>query len=160
MPPTLLERVANPSECSSATLEGASRDVISDEVWAVIGPVFPTAATGRPPVDRRLVVEATAWHYRTSAPWRDTPERFGNWNIVYKNFDRWSKAGVWAGVLEHAQSLAMANEDLNWVVSIDSTIVRVHQHGATLPRTRGLERTTGNSASNLLITRSAAPAAG
>ncbi|GAA3932301.1 hypothetical protein GCM10022383_08560 [Microbacterium soli] len=31
-----------------------SRDVISDEVWAVIGPLFPAVkATGRPPVDRR-----------------------------------------------------------------------------------------------------------
>jgi transposase len=115
-----------------------SRDVISDEVWAVIGPLFPAAATtGRPPVDGRTVVEATAWHYRTGAPWRDTPERFGNWNTVYKNFDRWSKAGVWAKVLERVQSLAVANDDLDWVTSIDSTIVRVHQHGATLTRTTG-----------------------
>jgi transposase len=42
------------------------------------------------------VVEATAWRFRTGAPWRDLPERFGNWNTIYKNFDRWSKAGVWA----------------------------------------------------------------
>lgn len=115
-----------------------SRDVISDEVWAVIGPLFPAvAATGRPPVDRRIVVEGTAWRYRSGAPWRDLPERFGNWNTVYKNFDRWSKAGVWANVLERAQSLAALNDDLDWVTSIDSTIVRVHQHGATLTRTTG-----------------------
>ncbi|MFJ9469776.1 IS5 family transposase [Streptomyces caniferus] len=37
-------------------------------------------ATRRPPVDRRTVVEATAWRFRTGAPWRDLPERFGNWN--------------------------------------------------------------------------------
>lgn len=139
-PDRQLGRVAKLVGCLSAILDDVSRDVISDEVWAVIGPVFPAAAeTGRPPVDRRLVVEATAWHFRTGAPWRDTPERFGNWNTVYKNFDRWSKAGVWAGVLERVQSLALANEDLDWVASIDSTIVRVHQHGATLPRTTGGE---------------------
>jgi transposase len=74
-----------------------SRDVISDETWAVIGPLFPRPkATGRPPADRRQVLEAAAWHYRTGAPWRDLPERFGNWNTIYKNFDRWAKAGVWA----------------------------------------------------------------
>ncbi len=102
-----------------------SRDVISDEVWAVIGPLFPPdAVTGRPPVDRRTVVEATAWRYRTGAPWRDIPEHFGNWNTIYKNFDRWSKAGVWAKLLEHVQSLALANDDLDWVTSIDSTITR------------------------------------
>jgi len=40
-------------------------------------------------------------------------------------------------VLEKVQSLAQRAGDLDWVVSIDSTIVRVHQHGATLPRTTG-----------------------
>jgi transposase len=61
-----------------------SRDVISDEAWAVLGPLFPAVkATGRPPVDRRTVVEATAWRFRTGAPWRDLPERFGNWNTPY-----------------------------------------------------------------------------
>ena len=60
----------------------------------MLGPLFPAVkATGRPPVDRRTVVEATAWRFRTGAPWRDLPERFGNWNTIYKNFDRWSKAG-------------------------------------------------------------------
>jgi transposase len=115
-----------------------SRDVVSDEVWAVIGPLFPQPAmTGRPPVDRRIVVEATAWRYRTGSPWRDLPERFGKWNTVYKNFNLWAKAGVWARVLEHVQGLAQQCGNLDWVASIDSTIVRVHQHGATLPRVTG-----------------------
>lgn len=115
-----------------------SRDVISDEVWAAIGSLFPRArATGRPPVDRRMVVEATAWRFRTGAPWRDVPERFGNWNTIYKNFNRWAEQGVWVGVLEKMQSLAQQAGDVDWVASIDSTIVRVHQHGATLPRTTG-----------------------
>ena len=114
-----------------------SRDVISDEVWVVIGPLFPmAAATGRPPLDRRQIVEATAWRYRTGAPWRDLPERFGKWNTIYKNFDRWAKEGVWAKVLEQLQSQAHALGELDWVASIDSTIVRVHQHGATLPRAK------------------------
>lgn len=84
-----------------------SREVTSDEMWAVLGPLLPgVKATGRPPVDRRVVVEATAWRFRTGAPWRDLPERFGNWNTIYKNFDRWSKAGVWARVLEQVQAMA------------------------------------------------------
>jgi len=115
-----------------------SRDVVSDEAWALIGPLFPKVkATGGPPVDRRTVVEATAWRFRTGAPWRDVPERLGNWNTIYRNFNRWADAGVWAQVLEKVQSLAQQQGDLDWVVSIDSTIVRVHQHGATLPRAAG-----------------------
>ncbi|WP_353962771.1 transposase [Streptomyces sp. NBC_01264] len=46
-----------------------SRDVISDEAWAVLEPLFPAVkATGRPQIDRRTVVEATAWRFRTGAP--------------------------------------------------------------------------------------------
>lgn len=104
----------------------------------MVGPLFPKAkSTGRPPVDRRTVVEAAVWRFRTGAPWRDMPERFGNWNTIYKNFNRLADAGVWAQVLEKVQSLAQQAGDLDWVTSIDSTIVRVHQHGATLPRVTG-----------------------
>ncbi|CAG7844082.1 hypothetical protein USB125703_00304 [Pseudoclavibacter triregionum] len=82
-------------------------------------------------------MEATAWKFRTGSPWRDLPERFGNWNTIYKNFDRWAKAGMWARVLERVQQLADARGELDWVCSIDSTIVRAHQHAATLPRHTG-----------------------
>ena len=104
----------------------------------MIGPLFPAArSVGRPPVDRRLVVEATAWRFRTGSPLRDLPERFGNWNTIYKNIDRWSKAGVWARVLDQVQAMAQQGGDIDWIASIDSTIVRVHQHGAALPRDTG-----------------------
>lgn len=115
-----------------------SRDVISDEAWAAIEPLFPTVKdTGCPPVDRRTAVEATTWRFRTGAPWRDVPEKFGNWNTIYKNCNRWSEQGVWTRVLEKTRSLAQQSGDLEWVASIDSTIVRMHQHGAALPRTTG-----------------------
>jgi transposase len=66
-----LGRVAKPFCRVGGESWVVSRDVISDEAWAVIGRLFPTAkARGRPPVDRRMVVEATAWRYRTGAPWR------------------------------------------------------------------------------------------
>ena len=44
---------------------------------------------------------------------------------------------MWEQVLEKTQSMTQAAGELDWVASIDSTIVRVHQHGATLPRTTG-----------------------
>lgn len=104
----------------------------------MIGPLFPGVnSTGRPPVDRCSVVEATAWRFRTGASWRDVPEQFGNWNTIYKNVNRWADQGVWAQVLERVQSPAQQSGDLDGVASIDSTIVRVHQHGATLPWVTG-----------------------
>ena len=94
-------------------------------------------ATGRRPIDNRVIVEAVAWRFRTGSPWRDVPERFGSWNTIFKRFSLWAKAGVWERLLEQVQSIAAANGDIDWVVAIDSTIVRVHQHGATLARATG-----------------------
>lgn len=83
------------------------------------------------------MVEATAWRFRTGSAWRDLPERFGNWNTIYKNFRRWAEAGVWEDLLAHVQKRASLAGEIDWVVSVDSSIARVHQHGATLPRTTG-----------------------
>ena len=119
-------------------LVSMARESISDGVWAVIEPVFPVGKSGgRPPMDRRRIVEGVAWRFRTGAPWRDLPGEIGNWNTIYKYFNRWSAQGVWARLLEHVQQRAAASGDLDWVASIDSTITRVHQHDATLPRHTG-----------------------
>ncbi|WP_397518023.1 transposase [Rhodococcus oxybenzonivorans] len=36
-----------------------------------------------------------SWKYRTGAPWRDVPERFGKWNSIYERFARWAEDGTW-----------------------------------------------------------------
>jgi transposase len=87
--------------------------------------------------DHRLAVEGMAWKYRTGAPWRDVPERFGKWNTIYKRFTRWAEDGTWAKLLAEVHKRADAAGKIDWVVSIDSTIARVHQHGATLKRDTG-----------------------
>jgi transposase len=52
-------------------------------------PLMPTVSgRSRPWTDHRLAVEGMAWKYRTGAPWRDVPERFGKWNSIYKRFNR------------------------------------------------------------------------
>jgi transposase len=114
------------------------RDVITDEMWAVIEPLLPTVqGRSRPWLDHRMVVEGVAWRFRTGSPWRDLPERFGPWNTVFKRFDRWAKDGTWQNVLTAVQARADELGDVDWVASIDSTIARVHQHGANTRRTGG-----------------------
>jgi putative transposase len=64
---------------------------------------------------------------RTGAPWRDMPERYGNWNLVFVRFTRWSKLGVWDAAFETLASLGPPADKEH---AIDSTIVRAHQHAA------------------------------
>ena len=122
------------------------RDVISDEMWAVIEPLLPRAqGAGRPWSDHRLTVEGVAWRFRTGAPWRDLPERFGKWNTVYKTFDRWASDGTWQQILAAVQARSDAAGDLDWVTAVDSTITRVHQHGANMSRSSTSSLLTGGS---------------
>jgi transposase len=101
------------------SLDVVSRDVISDEVWAVIGPLFPTAkATGRPPVDRRTVVEATAWQFRTGAPWRDVPERFER---CFNKLKQWRGIAMRSDKLAHSYHAGLCLAAiLHWLTSNSS----------------------------------------
>src|SRR5215218_4182811 len=104
------------------------RQEIPDETWAVLEPLFPKPkGRGRPMMDMRRTVEGIAWRFRTGAPWRDMHERFSDW----------SADGTWARVLATVQASSAAAGDVDWTVSVDSTITRVHQHGATLTRGTG-----------------------
>lgn len=115
-----------------------ARAEISDRVWAVLEPLMPTVSgRSRPWTDHRLAIEGMVWRFRTGAPWRDVPERFGRWNSIYKRFDRWAADGTWERLLATAQAHSDELGKLDWVTAIDSTITRVHQHGATLPRLTG-----------------------
>ena len=95
------------------------------------------AGRSRPWLDHQVVVEAIVWRYRTGAPLRDVPARFGPWNTVFKRFDRWANDGTCQAILTAVRARADAAGQLDWTVSIDSTIARVHQHGATLARATG-----------------------
>ena len=88
-------------------------------------------------MNHRFAVEGMASKYQTGAPWRDVPDRFGRWNLIYKRFNRWAEDGTWEKLLAEVQKQADAAGKIDWVVSIDSTISRVHQHGATLKRDTG-----------------------
>jgi len=45
-----------------------------------------------------------------------------------------SRDGTWDRVLEQLLSEADAAGQVDWQLSVDSTVSRVHQHGASLPR--------------------------
>jgi transposase len=65
------------------------------------------------------------WRFRSGAPWRDLPERFGNWKNTHKRFSRWAASGVWESLFK-----TLADDPDNEYAMIEATIVRAHQHSA------------------------------
>jgi putative transposase len=53
------------------------------------------AQTGRPPLDRRRIINAILYVNRTGCQWRMLPADFPKWKSVYTVFWRWRKDGTW-----------------------------------------------------------------
>jgi transposase len=58
------------------------------------------------------------------------PARYGPWQTCYDRFVRWRRDGTWDRLLGHVQAEADACGDIGWVVCLDGTVVRAHQHAA------------------------------
>ena len=112
--------------------------VLSDDMWARIEPLLPPVkgAMGKPMKPHRPLVEGAIYRFRTGVAWRDLPADFGPWQTVWKRHHRFSLDGTWDSVLSALQSAADAEGDIDWRLSVDSTISRVHQHGASAARSQ------------------------
>jgi transposase len=108
------------------------RGDLTDEQWARLEPLLPRGVKrGRPPVwSKRQLMDGIRWRTRVGAPWRDVPGCYGAWQTVYGLFRRWQRDGTWARMLAALQADADARGLITWDVSVDSTIMRVHQHAA------------------------------
>jgi transposase len=113
---------------------------LRDDQWERIKDLMPgrEGSVGVTAADNRLFVEAVLYRYRTGMPWRDIPERFGDWKNVHRRFSRWAEAGVWEAVFQH-----LAADADNEYAMIDSTIVRAHQHSAGAKKKRARTRRSG-----------------
>lgn len=109
---------------------------MDDGMWARIEPLLAPlkGAMGRPMVDHRRLVEGAIYRYRTGIAWRDLPAEFGPWQTLWKRHHRFAVDGTWDRVLTVLQAQADAAEDIDWRVSVDTTVVRVHQHGTAAAR--------------------------
>ncbi len=100
---------------------------LSDAAWAVIAPLLPPVGRARGRWrNHRQVLEGIVFKFRTGVPWRDLPDRFGPWQTVHGRFARWAADGTFDRLLAAAQTTG----EVDRPVSIDSTIVRAHQHTA------------------------------
>ncbi|MFD6877329.1 MULTISPECIES: IS5 family transposase [unclassified Streptomyces] len=107
------------------------RGDLSDAEWERLRPFLPVSnrRCGRWR-DHRQVINGILHRVRTGVHWRDLPERFGPWKTVYERHRLWSADGTWERLLQQVQAAADSAGEIDWDVSVDSTIVRAHQHAA------------------------------
>jgi len=105
------------------------RGLMSDDEWACLEPFVTRrgAHSGRRPKNHRLVLDGIFWIARTGAQWRDLHEHFGKWSSVYRQFRRWTLAGLWETLLEALNETEGVGQT---VQMIDSTIIRAHHCAA------------------------------
>jgi transposase len=117
---------------------------LNDVQWARIEALMPSSdgQRGRPFRDHRQVVEAIIYRLRTGIAWRDLPESFGPWQTIWERHKRFSVDGTWDKIHARLIGEADAAGEIDWAVSVDSTINRAHQHATTLTR---LEQAAGSS---------------
>ncbi len=97
--------------------------------WAFFEPFITgiRGRGGRPASNHRQVLDGIFWIARTGSQWRDLPEEFGKWSSVYRQFRRWTVAGLWDLILDALnESDALPGQ----VQMIDSTIIRAHHQAA------------------------------
>jgi Transposase and inactivated derivatives len=103
------------------------RHCLTDDQWELVADLVEAEPkpTGRPPKDRRTILNGIFWILRTGAAWRDLPERFGKWQTVYDHFNNWSKDGTFDAILRRLQGAMVDAQEIDkdlWCV--DGTIVR------------------------------------
>ncbi|MFF3625437.1 IS5 family transposase [Streptomyces sp. NPDC002467] len=107
------------------------RGDLTDAEWERSRPFLPVSngRCGRWR-DHRQVIDGILYRVRTGVHWRDLPGRFGPWKTVYERHRRWSADGTWERLLQRVQAEADATGGIDWDISVDSTVVRAHQHAA------------------------------
>ena len=103
------------------------RHGLTDEQFNKIKDFLPgrEESVGVTAQDNRVFVNAVIWIFKTSAPWRDLPPRFGNWSSVHRRFTRWASVGIFEKIFR----LLSHDADMEFLL-MDGTIVKAHQHAA------------------------------
>ncbi|RZI45200.1 IS5 family transposase [Candidatus Finniella inopinata] len=122
------------------------RYALRDDQWDRIKGMLPgrEGYVGATAKDNRLFIEAVLYRYRAGIPWRDLPERFGDFRVIHLRHSRWSQSGVWKKIFE-----LLSQDADNEYAMIDSSIVRAHQHSAGAKKKNSADQAIGRSKGGL-----------
>src|SRR5512146_3256052 len=91
---------------------------VPDELWERAEPLLkrldPSAATGRPPVDRRRVLDAIIFRLRTGCQWNHIPRGYGDDSTIHRCFQHWGEAGFFQKLCAQLVKECDELKDVQW----------------------------------------------
>ena len=103
---------------------------ITREQYERIATHFPRQR-GNVKIDNFTFITAILYMAENGCKWRALPEKFGNWNSVYRRFERWAENGVMQRIFAALQSEQIISISVE-ILALDSTSCKVHPdaHGS------------------------------
>ena len=134
-----------------------AKELVPDELWAVIAPLLPPhralpGKRGRPPVPDREALSGILFVLRSGIPWEMLPKEMGCGSSMtcWRRLRDWHKAKVWKRLHEYLLARLEAAHLIDWSrASVDSIFIRAK--GVSL---KGAEK-GGTPAAGLAARRSA-----
>lgn len=106
---------------------------LTDEQWLFIQPLLPSPAKlGRPPTDRRSVLDALFYIAKGGLQWRLLPKSFPPWKTIYHVFRKWIKDNTWEAINARLRAYVRETEDKRCqptAAILDSQSVKSDCHG-------------------------------
>lgn len=98
---------------------------LSDRQWAALEPLLPQNQPGARRVDDRRVLSGIVPMLKNGGRWQDCPSCYGPPTTIYNRDHRWSRRGIWAGMLA-----ALVEAMPGGLQRIDSATAKAHRSAA------------------------------
>ena len=109
---------------------------LTDAQWAFLEPLLPTPSKlGRPPTDRRRVIDAILYMVKGGIPWRLLPTGFPPWKTVHSIFRKWTLDLTWESLNDCLRGLARKQQGKRCrptAAILDSQSVKSDGHGGSV----------------------------
>jgi transposase len=109
---------------------------LTDEQWQLLEPILPKPSkTGRPPIDRRRIVDAIFYIVKSGVQWRLLPCDFPCWKTVYHVFRKWKLDHTWEALNDRLRARVREQEGKRCrptAAILDSQSVKSDSHGGNV----------------------------